>query len=160
MGEINELFKPSAEQKPAPIIGRLVDIDEHGRALVDFKGNSAGPLLAETVVTLPPSQATPGRRLLLVFEDNDVNSPIIAGVVGEALVPNANQTLTLPVGMPEGALIDGKKIRFDAKDEIQLVCGKSSILLRKDGKVVVKGRNILNRAQETNKIKGGNISLN
>jgi hypothetical protein len=160
MGEINELFKPLAEQRAAPIIGRLVDIDEQGRALVDFKGNPAGPLLAATVVTLPPSQATPGRRLLLVFEDNDLNSPVIVGIVGEALVPKADQSVTLPVGVPEGAIIDGKKIRFDAKEEIQLVCGKSSILLRKDGKVVVKGRNILNRAQETNKIKGGNISLN
>ena len=160
MGEINELFKPVAEPKSAPIIGRLVEIDDKGRALVDFKGNPSGPLLAETVVTLPPSQATQGRRLLLVFENNDLSSPVIAGVVGEALVPNAEQTVTLPVGVPDGAIIDGKKVRFDAREEIQLVCGKSSILLRKDGKVVVKGRNILNRAQETNKIKGGNISLN
>lgn len=160
MGEINELFKPEVEQSAAPTIGRLVEIDVKGRALVDWKGNPNGPVLAATVVTLPPSQAIAGRRLLLLFENNNPGSPVIAGIVGESLVPNADQTVTLPVGTPDGAVIDGKKVRFDAKEEIQLVCGKSSILLRRDGKVVVKGRNILNRALETNKIKGGNISLN
>jgi len=160
MGEINELFQPQPDQHRAPTIGRLVSIDEQGRALVDFCGNSAGPVVAATVITLPPSQAVPGTRLLIVFEGNKPDSPVIIGMVGEALVSNVEQSVTLPVGVPEAAIVDGKKLRFDAKEEIQLICGKSSILLRKDGKVVVKGRNIVNRALETNKIKGGNISLN
>ncbi len=160
MGEINELFKTEPEASPSPIVGKLVEVDNEGRAIVDYKGNASGPLMARTTITIPPSQAVAGQRLLLVFEDNRYDQPVIIGIVSNRLVANADQTVTLPNGVPDAAVVDGKKVRFDAKQEIQLVCGKSSILLRADGKVVIKGKNILNRAQESNKIKGARIGIN
>ncbi|WLQ17141.1 DUF6484 domain-containing protein [Hahella aquimaris] len=160
MGAVNELFESVAETAATPIIGKLVEVDAKGRAWIDFPGNSEGALLAKTTITLPPSQAVPGQQLLMLFEGGRKKSPVIIGVVGEALVPNESQTVVLPVGKTDGAVIDGKKVRFDARDEIQLVCGKSSILLRADGKVVIKGKDILNRAMSSNKIKGANVAIN
>ncbi len=160
MGEINELFKAEPEASPTPMVGKLVKVDDEGRAIVDFKGNTQGALVARTTITIPPSQAIEGQRLMLVFEDNQYDQPVIIGIVSDRLVANADQTVTLPNGVPDAAVIDGKKVRFDAKQEIQLVCGKSSILLRADGKVVIKGKNILNRAQESNKIKGARVGIN
>ncbi|MCC6418741.1 MAG: hypothetical protein IT429_10940, partial [Gemmataceae bacterium] len=49
---------------------------------------------------------------------------------------------------------------FDAKEEIVLRCGKSSITLRKDGKVVVLGAEVVSRASGTNKIKGAAVRIN
>ncbi len=160
MGKVNELFESLPDQPLGSIVGKLVEVDAKGRAMVDFKGNPNGPVAAETIVSLPPSQAVAGKRLLLTFDENDVAKPIIVGIVGPALVVNPEQTVTLPLGVPDATLVDGKKVRFDAKEQIELVCGKSSILLRKDGKIVIKGRNILNRAMETNKLKGGNVAIN
>ena len=160
MGKINELFQPNPDAAPTPVAGKLVEVDPKGYALIDYKGNTLGPLRARTTITLPPSQAIPGQRLLIIFEDNDPSLPVIIGVIADKLVPNAGQTVTLPVGTTDAAVVDGKKVRLDAKEEIQLVCGKSSILLRSDGKVVIKGINILNRALESNKLKGARIGIN
>ncbi len=160
MGKINELFQANTEAAPTPVVGKLVEVDAEGYALVDYKGNGSGPLRAKTTITLPPSQAIPGQRLLLIFEDNLATCPVIIGLISDKLVPNANQTVTLSNGVPDAAVVDGKRVCFDAKEEIYLVCGKSSILLRADGKVVIKGRNILNRALESNKLKGARIGIN
>jgi hypothetical protein len=37
---------------------------------------------------------------------------------------------------------------------------KSTLLMKKDGKVVVKGANVTTRASEANKIKGASVQLN
>jgi hypothetical protein len=49
---------------------------------------------------------------------------------------------------------------FDAKDEIQLRCGKSSVTLRKDGKIEIKGTQIVSRASGVNRIKGASVAIN
>ena len=58
------------------------------------------------------------------------------------------------------ARLDGKHLLIEAEDEIELRCGKGSITIRKDGKIVVKGTHILSRASGPHRIKGGNVSIN
>lgn len=56
----------------------------------------------------------------------------------------------------------------DVQDEINLVsdkkitlrCGKSSITLYPDGKVMIKGEYIFTDAEGTNRIAGGRVELN
>lgn len=144
----------------APVIGELITITANGQAKVDFAGNTFGPVCAQSLVSLPPSEAVEGLRLLLQFENHDAQKPIIMGVIKDELVNNAVKTLTLNSDLLDAALVDGKKIQIDAKDEIELKCGKSSILLRKDGKMVLKGVELTSRALKTNKIRGGSVSIN
>jgi hypothetical protein len=54
----------------------------------------------------------------------------------------------------------GETLVFAAEEEIRLVCGKSSITLTRNGRVVVKGVEIVSRGTRTNKIKGGSVSIN
>ena len=39
-------------------------------------------------------------------------------------------------------------------------CGESSLTMKRDGKIVVKGRTIVSRASRVNKIKGGSVAIN
>lgn len=87
--------------------------------------------------------------------------PIIVGFIHDTLHPKPrSEEVTLSVERPRHAILDGKKIALDAKEEIVLQCGKSSITLKNDGKVVVKGTRIISRASATNKIKGASVRIN
>jgi len=154
MKDATNLFEPLSEANVAPLAGRLIRISYDGIATVDFPGNPYGPIEARSVVSLPPSEAIEGRQLLLVFEGNHFKKPIIIGIIEDRLVVNEDQTVVLSNGKPDAIVVDGKKLRLDAREEIELVCGKSSILLRKNGKIVIKGKEILSRSSCTNEIKG------
>ena len=49
---------------------------------------------------------------------------------------------------------DGKKFTFDAKEQIVLRCGKSSITLTRAGKVLIKGAYLLSRSSGVNRVSG------
>lgn len=144
--------------------GRLVQITKQGRALVDYPGNQLGPIEARSVVAeFPKDRRNREKNLpvLLVFENGNPASPIIVGIIRDTLYSvTSSEEITLPVKRPGDGTIDGKKIIIDAKQEIVLRCGKSSVILRKDGKILVKGINITSRASRTHKIKGSSININ
>ncbi len=86
--------------------------------------------------------------IALMFENGNPDQPIIMGLMQEQ--PKKNITI----------FKDGKKQKIEAEKELLLKCGKSSILLKADGKIVIKGRNIISRAKETNKLRGGTVAIN
>jgi uncharacterized protein (DUF2345 family) len=55
---------------------------------------------------------------------------------------------------------DGKRVRLVAKDEIVLECGKASITLRRNGRVIVRGTHVETNSEGTNRIKGGHVRIN
>jgi hypothetical protein len=61
---------------------------------------------------------------------------------------------------PLDAIVDGRRVVLHAADEILLECGASSILLRKDGKIVLKGTQIVSRASGRHKIRGSSVQIN
>ena len=128
------------------VVGTLVHRDEGRRPFVDFSINPTGrPLAARTTVELKDDHK--GREVALMFEQNDVRKPIIIGLMHEP-------STTVQVD------VDGDIQEVTAEKELLLRCGKSSILLRQDGKIIIRGENILSRARMTNKVKGGSIQLN
>ena len=58
------------------------------------------------------------------------------------------------------ALVDGKRVVLEAQDEIVLRCGKASITLRRNGRIVIRGTYVETRAEGTNRIKGGSVQIN
>ncbi|MCP4349975.1 MAG: hypothetical protein GY795_31220 [Desulfobacterales bacterium] len=56
--------------------------------------------------------------------------------------------------------INNKKIIIEADDEIQLKCGKGMILIDKQGKIVIRGTNLISRSSGANKIKGASVNIN
>jgi hypothetical protein len=148
------------------VIGRIVAVSEEEQATVDFPGNPGGPVLARSILDaaaapLAERGALVGTKVVLLFEDGDPALPIICGVVSDRLRPKASvPVVKLEKGAVRDVLVDGRQLVFDAEQQILLRCGKSSVLLRRDGKVVVRGTNLLSRSSGPNKIKGGSIDLN
>lgn len=146
-------------------LGRIVRIDESGRVHVDFPGNSLGPVVARITSTARAealSKGNPaGREVLLVFEKNDPNQPIIVdtlySLIDEIVEPSCD---ILATEMPQEVTMDGKRISFDAENEIVLRCGKASITLTKAGKILIKGEYVLSHSSGENRIRGGSVSVN
>lgn len=162
-------FKPSSKRRDvaqnAPIVGQLVAFSSNGRALVEFNGAPDGACEARSI--LPDHQAVAGKALpipvLLVFEANNLSKPVIIGVINDSPFspePVAEKLDSSATGKSRDVYVDGKKLVITGQEEILLKCGKSSILLRRDGKIVIKGENLISRSSLSNKIKGSSVSIN
>ncbi|MDH5256868.1 MAG: hypothetical protein OEX07_02640 [Gammaproteobacteria bacterium] len=56
--------------------------------------------------------------------------------------------------------LEDKVLHIKADDGLVIECGKSSIILTKDGKIQIKGNDLLSRARGMNKIKGAGVNIN
>ena len=52
------------------------------------------------------------------------------------------------------------RLQLSAQKEVRITCGKSEIRLTADGKVIVKGTDVVSRASRRNKIKGSSVGIN
>ncbi len=145
-------------------VGEIVKITEEGCAMVDYPGNPMGHLEARSVINDPSNcniNVQGSIPVLLLFENGDPTLPIIIGIIRDTLYPLApSEEMTVYMERPHDAVLDGKKMILEAKEEIVLHCGKSSVALKKDGKIVLKGTKIVSRASGTNKIKGSAVRIN
>lgn len=144
----------NADLLPAQAIGHWAGLDLEGRPQVTVPGCDE-PRFARALVGIDVSRLGPDVELLLALVGDD-ECPVIVGVLADPSVPQG----LLDVQRPEDATLDGQTIRLEAKKEIALVCGKSSILLRRDGKIVVKGVEVVSRATGQNRIKGSSVQIN
>ena len=142
-------------------LGRVVDIAEDTALRVDFDGNPHGPLPAR--IALGPCDAAVlaqvlfSSTVLLVFADGDLRRPVIAGLVSQNLREACERDMhvaPMEPAPPQAA------VALQAREELVLQCGLARIVLRADGKVVIAGREVLSRAQERYRIKGGTVSIN
>jgi hypothetical protein len=69
--------------------------------------------------------------------------------------------LELDTGSTElDARVDGRRVEIEAADEIVLRCGQASIVLRRNGRVVIRGTYVETRSRGVNRIKGGSVEIN
>jgi hypothetical protein len=94
---------------------------------------------------------------VLAFEDGDESRPIVLGIIN-AFSPTAAETARNGVVVEADA--DGQRVRLQAQQEVVLQCGLSSITLKRNGKVVIRGSYVETHASGTNRIKGGNVRVN
>ncbi|MBN1442594.1 MAG: hypothetical protein JXA90_07795 [Planctomycetes bacterium] len=135
-------------------------LDGEGRPLVEYPGQpSSGPQVARLAFPVAAEEilkaAEEERRVLLLFERGDRALPIAAGWLLDRPVPQAR-----PSGAAREVFVNDERIVWEADRELILRCGRSSILLRRDGKVEIKGKYLLSRSSGVNKIKGGSVEIN
>ena len=159
--KISEL--PTAQDLEGVQTGKIVKIDQKGNVFVDFPGNRKGPLQARITAAAAGSIT---RRLddsdvqvLIAFEENDIHRPVIIDVVCDRIEPAA-PAVTMERNHLDDVKIDGETVTFDAKKEIVLRCGKSSLILTRAGKVLIRGAYLSNRSSGVNLIKGGSVQIN
>jgi hypothetical protein len=128
----------------APVVGRLVRVDATG-GWVEIPGQLGAPVPARSLV---PLDAALPREVLLVFEESRLDRPIVVGFLQD---PAAAQAV---------ARVDGQRVVIEGKDEIELRCGSASIVLRRNGRVVIRGLEVETRARGVNRIRGGSVRIN
>jgi hypothetical protein len=122
-----------------------------GSPRVDLSGRGGRGVLARATVALCPQHV--GREVLVCFVDRDRMRPVVVGVLqDQAEMKAAVEKLD--------AIVDGERIVMTGKKEVILTCGKASIALTADGKVVVKGAKILSSAEGLHRIRGATVEMN
>ncbi|MCA9707924.1 MAG: hypothetical protein KDK70_18880 [Myxococcales bacterium] len=61
---------------------------------------------------------------------------------------------------PQELLIDGRRLVLRGTERIELRCGDASIVLRADGTLKIRGRDVSTLARRRQRIKGGSVSIN
>ncbi len=134
----------------SPVVGTLVRITAEGAVFVDYPGNEAGPVEARLAAELPAVSGPGWTPVVLLFENGNPGLPIVVGFVRSAAeVAAAGQKRRR-----------ARKLVVQAEEEVLLECGKSSVLLRRDGKIILKGCDIVSRASRSNKVQGATVRLN
>ncbi len=140
---------------PGVLVGTLVGLSDDG-PLIDYPGNFHGPLCALSTVRFSRSEleeaVARGRQVVLAFDQGRGDKPILTGLVEP--MPKAADETSLE------AVFDGKRVVIDGHDEVVLRCGKASITLRRNGRVVVRGTYVEAHSEGVNRIKGGVVKIN
>jgi len=149
-----------------PRVGSVVGVTEDGSPRVDYPGNTRGPLAARVSASIPADilarAAEQHQQALLLFENGDPGLPILVTLLATpSATPLTDAVLAEPLpSFPEEALVDGERVVIRGQEEIILECGKASITLRRDGKIVLRGADILTVASGVQRIKGGKVQIN
>jgi hypothetical protein len=139
-----------APMRVEPGTGELVSFVD-GQPWVRHAGAPAAGVAARVLAhVFPPGWPRPALpcTVLLHFEGGDPRCPIIVGVVQERV--------------PEGGtlVLDLERLVLQGHREVQLRCGEASVTMQADGRVVVKGTELVSRASATNKIRGASVQIN
>lgn len=144
-------FEPHDTTPPIPghptraTLVALVDGRPHLRL-----GSRPGQLVvAQSVVQLGPEAL--GREVVVQLIDGDPEQPVIFGVLAKTPTPD-KPTVALEA--------DDLAVELQAEQRITLRCGKASITLTAEGRIVIKGTQIFSQATGSHRIRGGSIQLN
>ena len=146
---------------------RVATVQDDGIVLIEFGGVTCPAQFLRTSQAPPPVLSV-GDKVLVAF-DIEEEAGLILGLI-EAyrvtdeeevqLLDNGKNIQVVGTGRAEVVRVKGRKIHLEAGDEIQITCGEGKISIDRSGKIVVRGNNVLSRAKQTNKIKGGSVAIN
>lgn len=160
------------------LVGKLLKLNNDGLPQVSYPGSLSSPVAARSIIQL--STSIVGKEVALQFENGDIDRPIVMGVLQhsasadaleepdtrsseDAVEESGDSSIVLQdtISSPDSELIiDGRKIELQAREQIVLRCGKSSITLTRAGKVIIRGAYISSKSSGANRIKGGSVQIN
>lgn len=149
------------EQVAGARVGRIVSF-EGGQVRVQLDGDA--PRAARVAADLDDARlaeaARERREAVLLFEGGDAARPIVLALLRSA-TPLVDALLAGPLPRTERvARVDGRRVELEGREEIVLRCGKASLTLRRDGKVVLRGVNVVTQADEVHKVRGRKVQIN
>ena len=144
-----------------PRVGRIVNVrdGEVKVALDGFEPMSARISAGIDDATLERA-ARDRQEALLLFEDADPRRPVLVSLL-RSRTPLTDAVLAGPLPAGEKvARVDGKRVEIEGREEVVLRCGKASITLRRDGRIILRGVNVVSQAEQAQKIRGGKVQIN
>lgn len=143
------------------VVAKITSVSPEGAVYVSVDG-FADAVQVSSAVGLSPETTeadVSGKEVLVLVRQTNPFSGTIVGFLRESLWERTVAEGRLPAENL-GIRADGRKVVVSAEEEITLVCGKSSLLLRQDGTIVLKGIRLVSRASESNKIRGASVHIN
>ncbi|HRO10394.1 DUF6484 domain-containing protein [Amaricoccus sp.] len=129
------------------VIGALVGFEAEV-PLVVFAGNPRDAAVPARTLA-PLDYAAIGAEVALLFEAGDPARPLIVGRIVD------------PARRPAPVVVrDGERVRVTAEERIELRVGKASIIMEKDGRIIIRGSYVTSHASATMRIRGGSVNLN
>jgi hypothetical protein len=122
-----------------------------------------GPVAARSIVTVADGACAADASVLLWLSPGDPQGPVIVGLIGDKLVRPSAALQPAPAAStpaPPGDARPPESMVLEANREVVLRCGLSSLTLRKDGKVLLKGVSLVSHASSLNRIKGASVQIN
>lgn len=122
----------------------IVEILAEGEILVDLGGDAPQRVLCDFLETATPNnlRLEPGDRVMVSPPQSLQEKGCVLGKVGGYQPPET------------------KRVEICADEELTIRCGEGSITIRKDGKVLIKGLDVVSHAKRSNRVRGGSIQLN
>jgi hypothetical protein len=126
--------------------GEVVGLNENGTVTVC--GEDGVERTCELLWRGPGSdEIERGDRVLCWLEGSGLDAGVVLGILGASVFSPSTGSI------PE-------EIVVEATQGLILKCGESSITMRPDGKILIKGKDLVSHAQRTNRIKGGSVAIN
>lgn len=147
-------------QGSAPVTLGVITGVEDGKLLVDYCGNTSGPVVAVSTLELSETEATElveaRTNVVLAFLDGRQDTPVILGLVHKRFSAHREQRSSEGLS----AHVDGEHLLLEGKKSVELRCGKASITLTRQGKIVLRGAHISSISSGANRIRGGSVEIN
>lgn len=122
--------------------------------VVRLDGEGDDPRLCDVLVTgAEPLLLTPGEVVLVWHPARADQRGVVIGRIG------SGQHAAVSVHKSDGAEA-ADEIVIEAKKSLTLRVGSGSITIREDGRILIKGKDLVSHAQRTNRIKGGAVAIN
>jgi len=132
---------------PGVMIGRYIGLCDGIAAITLAHDPDARVFPALTTIALCEEDI--GAELAVTFDASQPGRTIILGRIIHPFDAPASETEMRP-----------EVLDFSAQKEITLRCGKASITLTREGKILLRGTYISSRSSGMNRIKGGSVQLN
>lgn len=130
------------------VAGRILNVAPDGATRVTFPGAPPEGFLARSTTRIQETDI--GHEVALMFEGGNPSFPIIMGKLVSPLASSHRAEATT----------DGRRVEFNAEEEIVLRCGESSITLTRAGKVIIRGTYVITRSSGVNRIQGSSVKIN
>lgn len=157
------LGAPSGAANPASarvITGHLEGLDPEGRLLFVAEPGGAPALPVTIGVALSDGvlvrAARNQRRALVIRTSEAPPRLVLIGLLRERVTAAARDAAPGQLEVE----VDGETVRLTAEHEIELRCGQASILLRRSGRVILRGTHVVTSSTGPLKIKGATVDIN
>lgn len=133
--------------------------------LVTYPENPSREARPALVLNHVPA-VVPGQSVLLHFVAGDSTRPVVLGVVAsQGATEIGGSSPPLPLTAPD---LSGVRVELESQETLTLMatkqlvlrCGQASIVLQEDGKIEIRGTDVISRASGQNAVRGASVTLN